>query len=151
MVPSFKILAVATHDGHLVVTTQHFKPDGSPWFAEHYIFQGREGVKRKRAVNALGQLLQDDGSVAPTRLVRKGLSQEPEQYLELGKRWMFRSEPHIDESSILSVIRLTHARRLVSGWGRTADTIGRLRPMAKDMEGCDILLARFQRLVGFEE
>ena len=61
---AFRIQAVRKRDGHLVLDVQHFHPDGSAWFQESYVFQGREGHKFKTLLNDSGEPLMDNGQVA---------------------------------------------------------------------------------------
>lgn len=145
----YKITDIVLQAGHLVVTVQHFAPDGSNWFLENYVWQGREGLKQKRAVNAQGQLLQDDGTVAPTIMVNSGPRQEPRQYLEAGKNWQRQPGTHMVDDSIISVIRSTHAQRLASGWPGGTNKLSLLKPPQQpDVDGGPALLARFQHLIG---
>ena len=61
----WKIIEVYASSGHLVVTVEHYNPGPAPqalWFIEHYLFQGREGMRQRRAANALGQILLDDST-----------------------------------------------------------------------------------------
>ena len=146
----FKILDVTAQNGHLVVTAQHYKPDGSPWFTENYLFQGREGLKQKRATNVLGQILQDDDTVAPTVVVRRGPPDQVEQVLEPGKRWKLLPGPHMDESSILGTIRLIHAQRVASGFQGNNDRLVTPPSTVEDGTGCNVLLARFSLMKGRE-
>jgi hypothetical protein len=144
----FKIVDVFTHDGQLVVTVEHYNPNGSFWFLEHYTFQGREWSKQKRATNALSQLLLDDGTVAPTN-PGVGAGDPPQPFLPPGRTWALRPGPHMDDSSILDTIRSIHQRRLVSGWPQgSIDRLGPAKPSPQDTTGAPALAAHFQHLKG---
>ena len=143
----FKILEVFTQNGQLVVKAQHYNADGSVWFVEHYTFQGREGVKQKRAVNALGQLLLDDDTVAPTELDSPGVTRRA--VLPVGRQWKFRPGPHMDNGSILSVIQSTHRQRVAAGWPQgQADQLPAFTTTPVDDAGASTLLAKFLPLIG---
>ena len=145
---NFKIIDVFTHDGHLVVKAEHFNLDSSFWFLEYYLFQGREWHKHKRAVNARGQTLLDDGTVGPTR-PRPNEPERTEQFLPPGRTWALRPGPHMDDSTILDTIRSIHKQRLVSGWPQgKIDRLGTLKPAPQDTTGCVPLAAHFQHLKG---
>ena len=145
----FRIVDVFIQGGHLVVKAEHFKPDGSPWFTEHYLFQGREGLKHKRATNALlGQPLLDDGSVAPTELKRDNDRQVP--VLPPGRRWARRPEPHLAEDSVLHTIRLIHRQRAAAQAPNTVDRLVTPPPTQADNDGCGALLTQFAGLKGRE-
>ena len=152
----FKILDIFAQDGQLVARVAHYHPaaPAAVWFVEHYTWQGCEGLKRKRATNALGQLLQDDDSVAPTRLKQ---SERPErldnveQFLAAGRTWKLRPGPHMVEDSILIRIRGIHKERLLSGWPHgQADVLGRCRGSPDDTLGAPALLAHFRYMIGRE-
>lgn len=145
----FRIVDIFTQDGQLVVKAEHFRPDGSAWFTENYTWQGREGLKQKRATNALGQLLLDDGTVAPSD-PDPNVPGRRNFRLPPGRTWALRPGPHMDESSILSTIRSIHRQRLLTGWPNTVDRLGNFRPKPEDVTGCPALLARFQALLGRE-
>lgn len=148
----FRIVDVYLSSGQLVVTAEHFNPDGSAWFTEHYTWQGREGLKQKRATNALGQLLQDDNTVAPTRVTRRGPPDETEQFLEAGKTWKLRPGPHMVDDSILSTIRSIHRQRLATGWPQgKIDQLPTFKSGPADNLGSDALKLRFQGLIGHQE
>lgn len=152
---AFTITEVFTQDGHLVVKADHFRPDGSAWFTENYTWQGREGLKQKRATNALGQLLLDDGTVAPST-VRRGPPDEVEYILPPGRQWARRSGTHMVDDSILSVIRTTHRQRSTTAYPSRIDQLrtpvgAGLAPPPADVAGCPALLAKFQTLIGWTE
>lgn len=153
--PDFTILAVATRDGHLVVDVEHFDVVGAHWFYEDYVFQGREGLKRKRTTNAMGELLMDDGRVAPTRLDPDdpaGLTSG--QYLPVGRTWQLQSTPWMGDESILTTIRSIHAQRLVSkfpGKDNRLTPNSKLKPSGDDTGGVGQLLTKFSRLVDYSE
>jgi len=149
---AFKIIEVYVSSGHLVVTAEHYRPDGSAWFTEHYTWQGREGLKQKRATNVLGQLLLDDDTVAPTEIVRRGPPDETRQVLPPGRAWKLRPGPHMVDDSILGTIRSIHKQRLVTGWPQGAvDRLTTYKYSSADQQGCETLRARFQALVGHQE
>lgn len=144
----FKVLDVFVQGGHLVVKAQHFKLDGTAWFTEHYLFQGREGLKHKRATNGLGQPLLDDGTVAPTELKRDNNRQVP--VLPTGRQWARRPEPHLAEDSILHTIRLIHRQRTALNSPNTVDSLVVPPATKADNDGCAALLTKFQGLNGRE-
>ena len=148
----FEILDVFQQDSQLVVKVRHHNPDGSAWFVEHYTWQGREGLKRKRATNALGQLLLDDGTVAPTEVVRRGPPDKVSAFLPAGRTWLLRPGPHMDESSILSIIRSVHQQRRITGWPQgKVDNLPVFKHNTSDNNGVEILRTKFQGLIGRQE
>lgn len=144
--PDFEILDVFDRDCHLVVKVQHLL-DGSSWHIEHYLFQGREGVRHKRRTNAAGKLLMDDGQVAPEidDPIREG---EKLQVLSEGRDWATLSEPHLTEQSILEVIARNHQARVVSGWVGDDVLVSGLQESDEDAAGCPVLVAAFTSLIG---
>ena len=142
----FQILDVFPHSNHLVVKVQHLHPGGEDWFIEHYVFQGREGLKRKRMVNAEGQLLMDNGNIAPKRGIpdRPGKS---EQFLPSGHDWARNPPPYMDETSVLQIIQSTHAERTISGW-EGDDILSELSWHQEDEDGAGILIAKLSYLKG---
>lgn len=148
---SFKILDIFVHDGQLVAKVEHYKPDNTVWFVEHYTWQGREGLKQKRAVNDLGQLLLDNGAVAPT-IPRPSDPRELSYVLPVGRSWARRSGTHMVQESILSVIRSIHQQRLGSGWSESAtDPLPTFKPSIDDTLGVSVLLTTFIGLKGRQE
>lgn len=140
----FNITEVRICDCHLLVRVEHLNDDGSIWFREQYAWQGREGAKQKRATNSDGEVLMDDGNVAPKQAGDSG----DYYYLPEGRDWALRSGPHMDDDSILSVIRASHERRQggyvgYNGWDNAHFSFS-----DRDQAGCDTLLARFAGLVG---
>jgi len=147
----FKITEVYISSGHLVVTAEHYNANGSLWFVEHYTWQGREGLKQKRATNALGQLLLDDGTVAPVA-VRRGPLDELVAFLPPGRNWLRQPAPHLVDDSILGTIRSIHKQRLATGWPQgKVDTLRTFKPAPTDHAGVAVLLAKFRLLVGRTE
>ena len=147
----FKIVDVFTQDGQLVVKAEHYHPSGVLWFVEHYTWQGREGLKQKRATNALGQLLLDDGTVAPST-THPGPPAEVIYSLPAGRTWLLRPGPHMDRSSIVKTIRKIHKQRLVSGWPQgQMDPMCRFKFNGDDTTGCTGLRSHFQTLIGYQE
>ena len=143
----FKIVNVFEQDCHLVAQVEHYHPDGSFWHLEHYRWQGREGLKHGRQMNARGQLLMDNGEVAPLKMVGR-LEQA---YLPVGRAWARESTPYLNEECILQTIRSVHADRLVSGWPQgSVDILGRTRPdkLQEDWDGCAQLVTKFAYLKG---
>ena len=146
----FKIVDVFVTDGQLVVKAEHYQAGGALWFVEHYIWQGREGLKQKRATNALGQLLLDDGTVAPA-------TPDPDRpgrriaFLPAGRDWLRQPAPHMDDSSILNQIRSTHRQRVASGWPTTIDRLPSFKPTLADGLGVETLRLKFQSLIGRQE
>lgn len=145
----FQLIDITNVQSHLVVTAEHYHPDGSFWFRENYVWQGREGLKRKRKTDAEGRILMDDGQRAPLRL---GIDDELVPYLPSGRTWARLPAPHMDEESILTTMRSIHQQRLISGWpqGRI-DKISRIsesKIRQEDRDGCPILIAKFAALKG---
>ncbi len=64
-IPAFRIVDVRAEQGQLVVEAQHFYPDGSHWFYNLYSWQGLEEYKNPIVSNEGGDLLLEDGSIAP--------------------------------------------------------------------------------------
>ena len=145
-----KIVDVFEKDCHLIVLVEHYHADGSFWFREDYRWQGREGLKQKRATNDQGEALMDDGQVAPTHNVEG----DQLHYLPEGREWARLPAPHIVDDSILSVIRSIHAQRLVWGWPQGAidqvSSIPDSKISQRDRDGCPVLIAKFAALVGYE-
>ena len=140
----FNIAEVSVCDCHLLVKVEHLNDDGSPWFWEQYIWQGREGIKQNRASNPDGEFLMDNGEVAPfLEDVR-----HPEQYLPDGRTWARRPGTHMDNSSILGAIREVHQQRQGGFVGYNGWITPSLEHRTDDEDGCAILLDRFSGLVG---
>ena len=147
-VPAFQIVDVRSEYGHLVVEVQHFNPDGSHWFFEHYTFQGRENNRQPRVTDQLGRgstrrmFIKSDGRVAPTRLNSDG---ERQHYLPDGEEWLRHNRPHLDEDAILKIISRIHTTRLATGWtkGPLRLTTRALGSTPEDNTGADSLLSRF--------
>ena len=131
-----------------MVQVQHYNADGSPWFVEHYTWQGREGLKQQRRVNALGEPLLDDGSVA-LKVVKKGPPEEVTWLLSDGHQWGYNARPRLSEASILGVIQATHKERLASGWPQgMVDRLGSFKHSVDDDTGCTTLATFFAALKG---
>ncbi len=143
--PDFRIIAVSEHDGHLLVEVEHFHPDGSFWYFENYIWQGREGTRKPRLLDAQGFVQLEGGGVAPWQI---GTNDELVQYLPDGREWFRSSSPHLDNNSILGVIQQVHAARTDTGWVRGQSRLSEppLQPRAEDETGIGILLSKFQAL-----
>ena len=146
---NFRIVDVFTQDGQLIVRAEHFHANGSPWFTEHYTWQGREAFKQKRETNIRGEMLLDSGEVCPS--VPIPFTNQRHQVLPPGRNWKYRPGPHMDDGSVLSEIRATHQKRLVSGWPDSTDTLSAFKHTTADDAGCDTLRRRFLALVGREE
>jgi hypothetical protein len=154
----FKILGVYDQDCHLVVRVEHHHADGSFWFIENYVHDGREGIRQKRKVNGAGLLLMDDGNVAPlvnpdppTRKAGKVRMEDTAQYLPEGRTWDYHPAPWMDENSVLSVIRDIHGQRLVTGFPQgQVDSAERMSHTDEDERGCEALVNKFLYLVGRE-
>jgi hypothetical protein len=147
----FKIVDVFTQDGQLVAKAEHYHPSGALWFVEHYTWQGREGLKQKRATNALGQLLLDDGTVAPST-TRPGPPVEVIYSLPAGRSWLRQPAPHMVNDSILATIRSIHQQRLASGWPQgKVDQLPGFKPDSTDESGAETLRLKFQILIGHQE
>jgi len=141
--PLFQVVDVRAEYGHLVVEVQHFKPDGSHWFFEHYVFQGREQFKRPRVTDETGRLFLDDGREAPKRAASLG---GEEHYLPEGRSWLRQSRPYLGQDSILSVVQSIHEQRSITGWtkGQLRLTTGALDHSSEDLSGASSLAQRFQ-------
>jgi len=137
----FKIIAVYEQDCHLVLRVEHYL-DSLPWYKDDYIWQGREGLKRKRKTNANGSLLMDNGRVAPLR--------DEEPYLPAGRNWARYGMPHMDDGSILETIKVAHRRSVENGRPYADGTIGtaKLTFEDRDYTGCSQLVAKFAHLPG---
>lgn len=147
----FMIVDVFTQDGQLVVKAEHYHPTGALWFVEHYTWQGREGLKQKRATNALGQPLLDDGTVAPST-TNPGPPVQVIYWLPDGRSWLRLPAPHMVNHSILTTIRSIHRQRLTSGWPQgKIDRLPAFKFSPEDEAGCPVLLTKFRLLVGQQE
>jgi hypothetical protein len=80
--PAYRIVDVRSEQGQLVVEAQHFYPNGNHWFYKLYSWQGREAYKYPRVTNEAGELLLEDGTVAPYRVDG---DEDPYQYIGYGK------------------------------------------------------------------
>lgn len=147
---SFKILDIFARDGQLVVKVEHYNPDNTVWFMEHYIWQGREGLKQKRATNALGQPLMDNGLMAPSTVLQ-GSPDLVIYLLPLGRTWLRRPGPYMVDDSILNVIRSIHQQRLASGWPSRSNRLSPFKHTTYDDIGVLVLITQFMRLVGWIE
>ncbi len=147
----FKIVDVFIHDSQLVVKAQHYHPSApgepvEPWFVEHYTWQGREGSKRQRRVNALGEPLLDDGSVALKVTPPDG---RVAWFLPSDRQWAYNARPRMSEASVLGVIQETHRQRLATGWPQgKVDVLGRFKSSAADEAGVAALLLHLGGLKG---
>ena len=145
----FRIVDVFELDCHLIVKVEHYNADDSFWHVENYRWQGREGLAQKRRRSEItGNLMMDNGEDAPIRAAADG---DPEHaYLPEGRTWARLPAPYMDDESILSQIRETHAARLVSGWPQgSVDVVGRIpdeRIAQIDRDGCATIFARFESL-----
>ena len=63
--PAFRILNIKAEYGHVVFEIEHMNTDGTRNYIENYVVRGEEWFKKPRKVNAAGQLLLADGTVAP--------------------------------------------------------------------------------------
>jgi len=145
----FRIIDVRAEYGHLVVEVEHFKPDGAFWFFENYVFQGREGGKYEIAVNALGEKLLSDETVAPKRIV-KGPPQREEQYLPSSRTWKYSTTISLEQASILGVIDRIHMQRQPTGWNKGANrlTVAPRAARNRDTDHVQALVTKFSPLVG---
>ncbi len=144
----FKILDVFLQDCYLIVRAEHYHPDGLVWFTEYYRWQGREGLKQKKATVA-GLFLMDNGLPAPFSIQNNGLSLQ--QYLPVGRSWKRLPPPRLDKESILDVIRGIHTKRLAEGWPGGEDTLSPSPYQPADTTGSKILLTKFVGLKGTQE
>jgi len=146
----FKIVDVFDYHSHLCLYIQHCHADGSDWFKEYYLTQGREGLKQKRQTNEAGLLLMDNGQAAPERSHLDG-SERTEQYLPAGRTWARHPAPHLDEDALLGTSRSIHAARLITGWREDSTLPGNLGFFAEDTAGCSVLVSKFLYLRGHQE
>jgi len=138
---SFQIVDVRAEYGHLLVEVQHFHPDASHWFFEHYVFQGREQYKNPRIVDENGRLfLKRDSSKAPQK---ENFLGQTVSYLPEGEDWLRSNRPYLDKDSVLSVVQQIHNKRLRTGYSK-----GKLRlnshPLdftVEDSDGAPYLVA----------
>ena len=146
----FRIIDVFPQDSHLCVKVEHNHANGSFWFLEHYVWQGREGLNRKRTTDAQGRFLMDDGNPAPTQVVRAGLLDESEvAYLPAGRTWALQPGPHLSEDEILNTIKATHRRHLGGGWPQgKIDVLSAKKPNAQDQGGIGALVSKLGALKG---
>jgi len=150
----FKILDVFEKNWHMIVLVEHYQPDDSFWFTEHYIFSGVEGVKRKRTTNSDGECIMDNGEVAPTHKITSDRPYKPgisAQYLPEDRDWAREPAPHMTVDSILSTIRDTHRRRTESGWSVQKDSLPPLSKNAVNQDGVDVLISTFGSLKEYTE
>jgi hypothetical protein len=157
--PDFKVLEVFEHFCHLVLKVEHYNPDGSFWFLEHYFENGAEGLIRKRKANDQGQLLMDNGEVAPLvnpnpPIRRPGVfrAEDYEQYLPDGREWVYHPAPWLDEQSLLSTVRSIHRQRLQNPqqWQGKIDVLPKVSFKENDQLGCSVLMNKFRYLIGRE-
>ena len=147
--PDFRIVDVRAEYGQIVFEVEHFKSDGTFWFFELYTFQGREGKKFPRMTNEKGELLLDDGTVAPYKLLEGPVS-EKQWYLPEGRDWMYSVDPFLGEGSVLGIIRKIYSERLKSGWekGQSRLTVRPLDYEQRDIDGLGKLLMDLGNLEG---
>ena len=133
-------------DGNFVVEAEHYNDDGSLWYSEHYQFGGEEGHKHKRATNASGEILLDDGTVAPTQIIEG----DEIAYRPLGRDWARRPEPHMDDSTIWAAILSDHEQRVAAGYAGGRDVLSPQGGSQDDYlhAGCEMLMGRFDDTVG---
>jgi len=142
-----KIIDIFEHDCHLVFQVEHYKDDKF-WFLQHYEIRGVEGLKHKRKTNNVGEMLMDDGKVAP--YVDDGSGKQVQQLSE-GRQWDCHDTPHIDVRSIVRCMLRCHAAHLTEGPPPNIIDVLPNRPTNHnhDMEvGCPILFQTFKHLVG---
>ena len=122
--PLFRIIGIEAEYGQMIVEVQHFNPDGSHWFFEHYTFQGREGLK-----------------FTPV------LKSEVVVYDSFTRK--FRGDDlYLDREGILSIVESIHLKRLETGWsyGKTRLVTTPLNFRDIDIRGLDLLVSRFKFL-----
>jgi hypothetical protein len=147
----FKIVQVFEKDCQMVVQVEHNHADGSFWHLEHYVHQGREGLRQKRATTRDGIPLMDNDQIAPLVDIVEGAITRQDRRLPPGRTWKLRPGPHLDDDSILETIREIHSLRLLSGWPQgSVDKLSTSKHSDADKAGCPSLTAHFQRLVGVE-
>lgn len=144
----FKIIDIFVHDDQLVVKVEHYNPDSTVWFVEHYTWQGREGLKQKRATNALGQPLLNNGAVAPSTIALDG---RVIYSLPLGRDWLRLPGTHLTAEAILGVIRSIHQQRLATGWAIKLARLPAFKAIPEDTLGVAALRLQFQGLIGRQE
>jgi hypothetical protein len=146
----FRIVDIFELDGYMTVPVEMYQNDLF-WHSEHFQWEGEEGLRYKRKVSASGKLLLDDGSTAP---IRDEDADYPVQYLPVGREWARYTDPRMTDESILGKIREIHAERMVTGFPQgTADILPRpsVPVRQRNRDGCSILVAKFQHLVGYSE
>ena len=133
-------------DGHFIVEAEHYHEDGSIWYSEHYRFGGKQGHTHKRATNASGEILLDDGTVAPTQVIEG----DEVAYLPPGRDWARRPEPHMDDSTIWSAILSDHEQRVAAGYAGGRNVLSRqnVENEAYLHAGCEVLMERFDDTIG---
>lgn len=154
----FQILNVRALNGHLVIEAEHFNPDGSHWFFEEYLFQGREAFKHKRIADDDGfpLLKRTDSDAAPigtddpsgARAARVADSNGTvEAVLSASREWLRdETQPHLRESSVLKVIAEEHRLPHTQGYDGRIEGAKRLTPSADDLAGASQLRAAFMSL-----
>jgi hypothetical protein len=151
-----RIITVGEHDCHLHIQAEHWHPEadratkGQVWFIEDYLWQGREGLARKRLMNARGELLLTDDTVAPQRPARFDGDVE-EYYLPEGKDWKRATQPSMDDDSVFDIIKAIHRKRLITGWdNKWYMPPSHMHPKDRDRDGCSHLTSHYRHLVGQE-
>jgi hypothetical protein len=149
----FDIISITTHRGQVVIRVQHVRDDGLNCCREDYTIGGRQWSVHQRCTNDQGDLLMDDGEVAPKEQEDARGRDEGVyyyQYLPAGRSWSYHTEPHLKTDDILETIRNTHARRPgnhdgYNGW--QADKL-QFKPSQSDIDGCANLCVYLAGAVG---
>ncbi len=142
----YRITDVRAQDGHLVVEVDHFNPDGTLWFAETYLWQGREGNKFLVAVDAQGRRLMDNGLPVPEVPSSTGGFVEE---LPPAREFKRTTEVHLSNEAILHTISSIHKRGQSTGRSKP-QALGRIPHSDRDEQGVARLHAKFCSLVGRE-
>ncbi len=142
--PDVRIVDVRAEYGQMVVEVQHFHPDGSHWFFEHYTYQGRQYFQRPWLLDAEGFPQLASGGRAQ---LRDGNKNTP--LLRTGESLLRENRPHLEDQSVFDVIQMIHAQRLITGWTHGAQrlTTSSLDSSFLDRAGASPLVSRFQSLI----
>ena len=145
---AYRIVDVIDHSCHLCVVVEHLNDDGSVWFLWNYLWPGREGTRQKRQTNGSGQILMDNGEVAPFTTPVHALD-VAYQYLPEGRTWAYHPAPVMVDASIHESIRLVHQQATDQAWAQgIVDTLPSISEQAEDRTGCDVLVSKFLPLKG---
>jgi len=110
--PAFRIINIKAEYGHVIFEVEHLNPDGTRDYMENYTYRGEEWFKKPRVMNTAGQILLDNGAVAPYMTV----GDRTFQYLPPGEQWRRDVDPFVDIHGILDAAILTREKRIETGW-----------------------------------